>query len=138
MATTSIGSAQHLGRVADAADRLDEHVDRDPDEQHGVGEGGQDLEPVEPERAVRAGRGARGELDGGQGHPESEDVGEHVAGVGQQGQRVGEEPADHLDDHEGGEHREGGGEAALVALARSDGPVGVRVPVGTAVHPRQG
>ena len=62
---------EHLGRVAEAADRLDQHVDRDAEEQHGVGEGGEDLEPVEAEGAVPAAGAAVGELDGGEGHAEA-------------------------------------------------------------------
>ena len=51
----------------------------------------------------RAAAAAVGELDGGERHAEAEDVGEHVAGVGEQGERAGEQAGDDLDDHEDGE-----------------------------------
>ena len=55
-------AGEDVGRVAEAADRLDEDVDGDAEQQHRVGQGGEDLQPVQPERAVRAlrRRGRRG------------------------------------------------------------------------------
>ena len=87
-ATTRSIPLRHLGRIVEATDRLHEHVHRHAEQQHGVGEGGEDLEPVEPERLVAAIAASRRQLDGGQRHAESEHVGEHVPGVGQQGQEI--------------------------------------------------
>ena len=51
----------------------------------------------------------------GQGHPEADDVGQHVPGVRQQRQRVGDEAGDDLDDEEHGDQTEGDGQRADVA-----------------------
>jgi hypothetical protein len=104
----------------------------DAEQQHGVGEGGEDLQAVEPEGPVGALAG-RGELDRGQRQAEAEDVGEHVPGVGQQGERPGGEAGHHLHHHEHGEQDEGGGEPPPVALAGAHPAVVVAVVVAHAL-----
>ena len=84
-------AGEHVDRIAEAADRLDEDVDGDAEQQHRVGQGGEDLQAVQAERAVRALVAAAGEVDGGEGHADADDVGEHVAGVRQQGERAGDD-----------------------------------------------
>ena len=72
------GQRRDLGRVADAAERFDEHPAGDAEQQHRVGERGEDLEPVQAERALRMfTRGRRG-LDRGERHAQAERVGCHV------------------------------------------------------------
>ena len=93
--------AEHLGFAAETANGLDEHPDRDAEQEECVDECGQDLEPVEPERVRRSPVAAplleaRGELDRGERHAEPDDVGEHVARVGQQRERVGDHGGDGL------------------------------------------
>lgn len=61
--------AEDLGRVRDALDCLPDDPDGDPEQQHGVGQRRQDLQPVQPKGALAVGRRGRGDLDGGQGHP---------------------------------------------------------------------
>ena len=112
--------AQHLGLVEQPSRRLHHHVDGDREEQERVDERGEDLESVQPERVlagwlpvangtVDAARAVvpTGELDRGQGHPEADDVGQHVPGVRQQCQRVGEEAGNGFDDEERGDQTEG-------------------------------
>jgi hypothetical protein len=48
------------------------------------------------------------------GEPERRGVEEHVGGVGQQREGVGQEPAGHLDEHEAGDEHEGAADDALV------------------------
>ncbi len=43
------GSGQHIGRFPEPLDRLVEDVAGNCEEQRGVGQGGQDLQPVQPE-----------------------------------------------------------------------------------------
>src|SRR3546814_2416768 len=79
---------------------------------------------------------ARRQLDRRQRHAEADHVGEHVAGVGEQGQRAGGQPGHDLHHHEHAEDAERGEQAALVAGAcASRLAVGVAVPlVVTAAH----
>ncbi len=120
--------AEDLGFSAEAPDGLDEHVDGHAEQEQRVDEGGEDLEPVEAER-VLTGLGPAlvpaGELDGGEGHAKPDDIGEHVARVGQQGEGVGEDPADGLDEEKHQDEDEGDGEALLVAGSspQAAGPV---------------
>jgi len=52
--------------VFDEADhRLVEHVGGDAEQEDGVGERGEDLQPVEPEGPLRVGARGRGGVDGG-------------------------------------------------------------------------
>ena len=109
---------------------FDHHVDGDREEQERVDERGEDLESVQPERVlagclpvangtVDATRAVvpTGELDRGQGHTKADDVGQHVPGVRQQRQRVGEEAGNGFDDEERGDQTEGDRQRADVAGA---------------------
>ena len=79
------------------------------------------------------------ELDGGQRHPEADDVRQHVAGVAEQRQRVRQPPGDGLDDQDDGAQRERDrqplavpgprpGQSGTMAVTRTVG-VGLAVPV---------
>ena len=92
-----------------------EHVAGHAEQQHGVGQRGQDLQPVQAERALRVVAGVRCGVDGGQRHAQAEGVGGHVAGVGQQGERAGDEAGDDLDDQEGQDQQERDEQRPLVA-----------------------
>ena len=117
----------HVGWVAEPPGRLDEHVDRHAEQQHRVGEGGEDLQPVQAERVVPAFGASAGELDRGEGHAEADHVGEHVAGVGDQRQRVGDDAGHDLHQHEDCEDGERYEEPALVPLSGPDRRVTVIV-----------
>ena len=56
------------------------------------------------------------QLDGGERHADADHVGQHVAGVGQQRQRVRDEPGDRLDDEEREDDRERDQQASSVAF----------------------
>ena len=99
--------AVDLRFVTQPFDGLDEDEDRDTEQQHRVDEGGQDLEAVEPERVLARRRAHRpgvtvGQLDRRQRHAETDDVGQHVPGVGEQGEGVRQEPGDRFEH----EHRQ--------------------------------
>ena len=96
-----------LARLAQPVDRLDQHPDGHPDQQQGVAQRGQHLGPLHAVRAARAG-GPGAQAGPDQGQHQSGGVGQHVAGVGQQGQRAGEQAADdlgHEDDAGDGQHQ---------------------------------
>ena len=73
-----------------------------------------------------------GQLDGSQRHAQADDVGEHVAGVGQQRQRVGQEAGDRLDDEEDGDEDERHGQGPLMTLAGAQRASAVLVVVAMA------
>ncbi len=95
-AITSIGPVSTSDGSPKSLQCLEQDEGGHTEQQHGVGCGGQDLEPVVAERLADRGR-ARPEADGQQCQAHAHGIGQHVAGVGQQGQAVGEEAADHLD-----------------------------------------
>src|SRR5439155_24223796 len=80
----------------------------------GVGLGGQDGRAVPAERAGPRGPAA-GEAHGDQRQGDGADVGQVVAGVGQQAQRAGGEAGDHLSDDDPQVQSEGDAEAILSA-----------------------
>ena len=86
-------------RVVEAMEGLEDDPDGDQEEREAVDEGGEDGEAVEAVGAPGVG-GAAGEAEGEPGQREGGDVGEHVAGVGEKGERAGEEAAGDLDQHE--------------------------------------
>ncbi len=61
---------------------------------------------------------AGGETDRRERHPDTDHVGEHVAGVRQQRERVRRERSDQLHHEEHGDHCEGSDQAAPVSLPR--------------------
>ena len=84
-------------RLGEARPGLVEDDQPDPEQEHGVGDGGQDLGAVEPERLAQGGR-TGGDPQRPERHPQPDDVRQHVAGIGEQGQRAGEQAADDLGD----------------------------------------
>jgi len=127
-------TAVDLRSIAEAADRLHHHVPGHPEQQHRVGQRGEDLQSVQAEGTARpSGSLARsvavGQPDGGQGHAQAGHVGHHVPGVGEQGQRSRGQ-ADHQFDHH--EHEQDGErrrQPASVSCPRPCQSVGVGVPV---------
>ena len=83
----------------------------DEEQQGAVEEGGEGFGAALAEGALIGG-GAEAAAEGPPGGAEGGGVGQHVAGVGHEGQRAAEPAADELDDHQGGGQREGGGDAA--------------------------
>ena len=98
-------TACHLRRVREAPRSLHEDPDRDDDEQDAVRERGEDLRPPVAEASLGR-RRPPGEPGREQRERERGGVGEHVAGVCEHGQRVGEQPHDDLHDHEAGDERQ--------------------------------
>ena len=91
--------------VGEAAGGLDDDPGGDGEEREAVDEGGHHREAVEAVGAARVGRAA-GDAEGEPGHGEGGEVGQHVAGVGEERERAGDEAAGDLDDHEAaGEER---------------------------------
>ena len=85
----------------EVANRLEGHEDADDGEHAGLERRPDDLGPAHaPGGAVR-GRPHR-QVRGRQGYDQADDVGEHVPGVGQQGQRPGEEGRDDLGHQDSG------------------------------------
>ena len=82
-----------VGRVGEPVDRRDRDDDRDDHEGEAVRQRGQDLASLEAECPLRS-RGAGGQGGGQQAEGDRADVGEHVAGVGEERQRSGQKPAD--------------------------------------------
>ena len=75
---------------------------RDHEQRDAVSDGRQNLRPLHAER-VRTRLGSRRQAQRDEGSRDGTDVGEHVPGVGEQGQGMREERRDHLERHEGGE-----------------------------------
>ena len=113
-------------------DRFEDDPAGHREEGHAVDEGGEDRNPVEAVGAACVGR-APGEAEGEPGERQGGEVGQHVAGVGEERQRAGEEAARHLGEHEaaGEECRDADGAGAGGVLGR-DG-VAVRVAVAVIV-----
>ena len=74
-----------------------------------------------------AGAPRRASSDRGERHADAEDVGEHVAGVGEQGQRAGGQADDELQRHEGRADAEGDPQPAEVLGAPRRHTVAVSV-----------
>jgi multiple sugar transport system ATP-binding protein len=89
--------------------------DPDPDEQErdAVDLGGQDLRSPEPERPAPA-SGLRGKPGGDESQRQRDGVAEHVPGVGEQRERVGDDAAGDLEGHQAGDEGERGDEPAAV------------------------
>ena len=61
--------------------------------------------------------GASGQVERVPGEPERDRIGQHVAGIGEQRQRAGEQAADRLGDHEAAGQAGGDQDARLVGRA---------------------
>jgi hypothetical protein len=111
----------HFGWGDEPPDRLDHDERADGEQDGGLGGGGEDLgAPVAPGPFV--GGGSAGERRGDDGHGEPGDVGEHVAGIGEQRQAAGEVRADDFDDQHGdgdAEHDE----QSVAVVCEFGGPV---------------
>ena len=95
-AKTSICAASTLDRVEQSSYAGDGEVAADPEQHDRVDQGGEDLGAVVAERPARRG-GQRGDVRRGERQHDRGGVGEHVARVGEQGQRAGQDGADELD-----------------------------------------
>ena len=78
-------------------------------------DGRQNLCPLHAER-VRTRLGSRRQAQRDEGSRDGTDIGEHVPGVGQQGQGMREERRHHLESHEGGEEAESDGQVLVIGL----------------------
>ena len=125
-------SAVDLRRVAEAAGGFEEDPGGDEPQTQGVQHGGQDLGSVEAEGLLDGG-GAAGDPDGQQRQADGGAVGEHMAGVGQQGQAAGHQAANHLGHHVPHDQRQGdaktapagGAVAVAVFSSRGGGVLGI-------------
>ncbi len=109
-------ASERLHRVAEPLQGLDDDPDRDRDERHPVRERCEDLRAPVAEAAVGS-RGPRAEPRREERESEAAGVAEHVAGVGQERERVGRVAGDHLDHREDRHERERTRERPPVALA---------------------
>ena len=108
------GDALHLARlgVGEPTHRLDGDGRGDHEQDHAVDERREHLDPLEPE-GVAVGRGSRGDDHRDQRDDESDEVGEHVPGVGEQRERAASQRADDLEH----QHRRHDGEGDREARA---------------------
>ncbi len=88
----------HVRRLDEPVDRLEDDEAGDHQQRDAVGLRGEDLQASEAERERALGR-ARGELERQQREAERARVGEHVAGVGEQRERVGDDARGDLAGH---------------------------------------
>ena len=77
---------------------FDENENRDRHQRCSIDQGSQDFRAVKAIRPLRR-RRSLGNPNGEHAQPQGGRIGEHVAGVRQQGQRVGGQPADDLSHH---------------------------------------
>ena len=94
----------HLGRRGEPPCGLDHDPEPEQGEREPVGLRSEDLHAPEPEGPAAAG-GPGGQRGCDEREGQGRSVGQHVAGVRQQRQRVGEDAEDDLDDHERDEQR---------------------------------
>ena len=116
-ATTMTMLPVTLDRVHESVDRFE--GDERPDHEQGdpVRLGGQNLCTLQPERPG-ARRRTPGEPEGRKGGDERTGVGEHVAGICEQGQRVAHEGKADLERHEDRDEDQAEHDIALVASGR--------------------
>jgi hypothetical protein len=125
-------------RVLQAVPGLPGDPHRQPEQRGHVELRRQDLQPPEAEGALHVGR-ARPEDDGQERQPQRRHVGEHVAGVGDEGERARPPAAERLQHHDERRDRErhgqplhaarlGGAVRGVVVLVRVVVAVLVRVP----------
>ena len=104
-------------RIGEASGRFDEDVRSDEEQENGVRQRGEDLEPVQPVGALRSVSGSIGGNDGGERHRQSQRVGAHVPRVGQQRERIGRERGNDLDDQKAQDEDEGDRQVLAIAGA---------------------
>ena len=125
-ATTSTIPPSTLRWVDQPADRAVDDPHADDQQRQPVDLRGQDLDAPVPERPAAArGTGRQGGRENGE--TERRDVGQHVAGVGEERERIGDETEDDLADHEEPDQDQRAGESAPVAAFRRR--MRVRMPV---------
>ena len=120
---------EDLDRLEQSPDGLEDDPADDEQKRHAVDEGGQDLEPVIAIGAPGIG-GSPPDAEAQPGEQQRRGVEQHVSGIGEQRQRAGVNPADHLDDHEDAGQDHGLEQAGLV--------VGVAVTVTVRLSPWPG
>ena len=106
-------AAINMGRAHQAHDRLVDDPSGDGEQCQAVGEGHQDLKAVEAVSAFPIGGPAR-KPESEPGQRQRRKVGEHVARIGDQRQRVRDDAAHHLDQHEAAGEKRGKPHAPLV------------------------
>ena len=126
------GPAENLDRREQAARRLDQDPADDGDQGHAVDEGGQHLEAMVAIGAARV-VGTPGDAERHPGERQGGGVGQHVAGVGDQRQRAGEQPAHHLGHREPAGQPQGDQHAARVIGRHLAVGVGVAVVMAVVV-----
>ena len=87
------------GGMGEAAGGLDQDEGGDGEKRQAVDEGGHHRDAVEAVGAARVGRAA-GDAEGEPRHGEGGEVGQHVAGVGEEREGAGDEAAGDLDNQE--------------------------------------
>ena len=115
--TTSTIAALHLRRRREALHGLDRDHAGEHEQRRAVDLRREHLGAAEPEREAPA-RRPRGQPRGDQRERQRAGVGEHVRGVGEQRQRVGEQARDDLGDHEREDQRERRREPPAVGVGR--------------------
>ncbi len=133
------GQAVHRLRVDQAPHRHEGEEGRHHQQGDPVAGGGEDLGPLEPERPGPSGRSGR-QMQGPEGETEGAGVDQHVAGVGQQRQRVGRQGHHHLGDHEPHDQDHGGHQPPPVAGGREPVPMRIvarMIVVAMVAHPAQ-
>ena len=103
-----------LGRLAQALPGLVQHIRRHPEQEDGVGDRGEDLEPQVSEGPFAGGRPAR-DPDRREGEADPEHVREDVGGVGEQREAVREQGADDLEEEDPEGQAEDRGEPLAMA-----------------------
>ena len=117
--------------MAETIDCFPQHIEANGEEQHRVGECGEDLKPIQAERSVRTLNPSIRHVNGRERHANSDQISEHVPSVGEQRQRVGDERPRNLDHQE---HRKNGHHGPEPSGMASPGPdrhpMGMPVSVG--------
>ena len=118
----------HLRRVEQPPDGLVDEPGREQQQGEPVGLGGEDLGAFEPVGPAAL-RGPGGQVDRPQGQHDGRGVGEHVPGIGDQRQGLGDDPDNDLGGHERHDQRQRPGQVTLVGVRVHP----VRMPVPTPV-----
>ena len=109
------GIAHDGHRLDDAAHRFDADPADHNDQGQSVDEGGDDLQPVIAVGAFVV-RRAPGHAEGDPGKRQRDGIGQHMAGVGEQGQQARDQPARNFHRHENGDDDQRPEDAPLVAV----------------------
>ncbi|EHK82247.1 arsenical-resistance protein [Rhodococcus pyridinivorans AK37] len=129
------GQAGDFGWGGQSLEGFVENPEGDAEQQECVEQGGEHFGAVQAEGPVRSGAGTLGDGDSGDGHQHAEHVGEHVRGVGEQGQRRGGESDDDLE-HKGHQAQGHGDPQPSDVSAGGAGGLGGREAVSVSVAHR--